>query len=130
MKSDNISTVLDTVRTLFSKHNIESAELDAQIIIEYVLEKDRVFLLSHPDAPVSSEDCLRIDSLAARRAAGEPIAYLTGHKEFYGYDFQVDKNVLIPRPETEYLVEKGLEFLAARSNKNNCLLYTSPSPRD
>lgn len=122
MKSDNISTVLDTVRTLFSKHNIESADLDAQIIIEYVLEKERVFLLSHPDTPVSSEDCLRIDSLAARRAAGEPVAYLTGHKEFYGYDFIVDNNVLIPRPETEYLVEKGLEFLAARSNKNNVIL--------
>jgi len=114
MKSNTICTVLDNVRKLFAKHNIESAVLDAQIIIEHVLEKDRVFLLSHPDTPVSNKDCLRIDSLAARRAVGEPIAYLTGKKEFYGYDFFVNKNVLIPRPETEHLVESATKYLNLR----------------
>jgi len=117
MKSKTISTIIHCTRELFSTNNIESADLDAQIIITHVLRKDRIFLLSHPDTPVSEEECLEIDSLAKRRISGEPIAYLTGKKEFYGYDFFVDRNVLIPRPETEYLIEKGIEFLKFRNSK-------------
>ncbi|MEI7791921.1 MAG: peptide chain release factor N(5)-glutamine methyltransferase [Candidatus Berkelbacteria bacterium] len=117
MKSKTICTILHCTRELFSTNNIESADLDAQIIIAHVLDKDRVFLFSHPNTPVSKEECLEIDSLAKRRVSGEPVAYLTGKKEFYGYDFFVNKNVLVPRPETEHLVERGLEFLKFRNSK-------------
>jgi release factor glutamine methyltransferase len=117
MKSNKISTVLHRTRELFSTNNIESASLDAQIILEHVLGKDRAFLLSHPETPVSREECLEIDSLTTRRVSGEPIAYLTGKKEFYGYDFIVNRNVLIPRPETDYLIENALEYLKLENDK-------------
>ena len=76
----------------------------------------REFLLIALDSDISPSDQLRFDSVIDRRAAGEPSAYITGHKEFYGLDFKVDPRALIPRPETELLVELALEF-AARAYK-------------
>lgn len=114
MKSNTIGVALNSTRELFLTNHIESAALDAQMILEYVLGKDRAFLLSHPELAIDEKERLQIDSLAARRVSGEPIAYLTGEKEFYGYNFHVDKNVLIPRPETEYLVESATKFLNSR----------------
>ena len=72
----------------------------------------REFLLIALDSDISPSDQLRFDSVIGRRAAGEPSAYITGHKEFYGLDFKVDPRALIPRPETELLVELALEFAA------------------
>ena len=77
----------------------------------------REFLLIALDSDVSSSDQLRFDSIIGRRAAGEPSAYITGHKEFYGLDFKVDPRALIPRPETELLVELALEFAARRTSR-------------
>jgi release factor glutamine methyltransferase len=73
-------------------------------------------LYAYPEREVSLEQEQQLLSLIERRAHGEPVAYLIGHKEFYGLDFLVDKRVLIPRPETELLVEAALENIRSRLN--------------
>ncbi|MBV9614874.1 MAG: hypothetical protein JO031_05365, partial [Ktedonobacteraceae bacterium] len=86
----------------------EDARRDAQVLLAYVLEATRATLYAYPEREVTSEQVEHFLQMVARRNAGEPIAYLVGHREFYGYDFLVDKRVLIPRPETELLVEAAL----------------------
>lgn len=84
------------------------ASLDAQVLLSHVLHVERSFLFAYPEHVLTSEQEQQYHALIARRSQGEPVAYLTGHKEFYGLDFYVDKRVLIPRPETELLVEAAL----------------------
>jgi release factor glutamine methyltransferase len=82
-----------------------NARLDAQVLLSHTLHTDRSFLYTYPEKVLTSEQEQQYQALIERRLRGEPIAYLTGHKEFYGLDFIVDKRVLLPRPETELLVE-------------------------
>ncbi len=85
------------------------AGLEAQALLGHVLNRPRAYLLAHPEAALSDADQTQFDTLLARRERGEPIAYLTGQREFYGLEFLVTADVLIPRPETELLVELALE---------------------
>ncbi|MCX6810719.1 MAG: peptide chain release factor N(5)-glutamine methyltransferase [Candidatus Berkelbacteria bacterium] len=101
---------------------ISSAEIDAQILLEFVTKKSREFLLSHPEYELSAKEYKSILKLVDRRKSIYPIAYLTGHKEFFALDFLVTPDVLIPRPETEQLVEIALDFLKARSCKLAAIL--------
>ncbi len=94
-------------------NGIESPRFDADLLLTHVLGTNRALLLAHLDRPLSPEQQARFHKLVARRADREPLAYLLGHREFYGLDFLVDPRVLIPRPETEHLVEEALR-LAAR----------------
>jgi release factor glutamine methyltransferase len=80
--------------------------LDAEILLSFVLRKTKEFILTHPEQELTKKQEAEIKKLMIRRKSGEPIAYLTNSKEFYGLDFYVDKYVLIPRPETETLVER------------------------
>lgn len=80
----------------------------------HVLGCSQEKILTYPDIPLSFEDKSVFWNLVVRRSHGEPLAYITGHKEFYGFDFAVDKNVLIPRPETEILVETVLNHYKSR----------------
>lgn len=89
----------------------EDARRDAQVLLSHVLEVERSIFFAYPEREVMPEQARRFFQLIERRKAGEPIAYLVGHKEFYGHDFLVDKRVLIPRPETELLVEAALSFI-------------------
>ena len=85
-----------------------NARLDAQVLLSHTLHAERSFLYAYPEQVLTSEQEQQYQTLIERRSRGEPIAYLTGHKEFYGLDFLIDKRVLIPRPETELLVEAAL----------------------
>ncbi len=88
--------------------------LDAQLLLLHALGKpqtERTWLLAHDRDPVSAAVQAEFEALVQRRLLGEPVAYLTGHKEFYGIDLQVDKRVLVPRPDTETLVGWALEVL-------------------
>lgn len=104
-----------TIREVLSGSLVES--IDAEILIGHVLGKSRSWILAHDDERVSSAQKQRIDALLARRKSGEPIAYITGMKEFYGRDFLVTPDVLIPRPATESIVRLALEFLKGDTPK-------------
>ncbi len=84
--------------------------LDAQVLLGHVLQVERSTLFTFPERPLTPEQEQRYQMLIERRKAGEPVAYLVGHKAFYGRDFLVDQRVLIPRPETELLVEVSSEY--------------------
>jgi release factor glutamine methyltransferase len=83
----------------------ESARLDAELLLGHVLGTDRTAILAHPEAPIGDGSVERYAQLLDRREAGEPVAYIRGMKEFRGLAFGVDPRALIPRPETERLVE-------------------------
>ncbi|HEY4065497.1 MAG TPA: peptide chain release factor N(5)-glutamine methyltransferase [Burkholderiaceae bacterium] len=87
--------------------------LDAQMILGAQLGQSRSWLIAHDDALLSGEQADAVRAALRRRAAGEPVAYLLGEKEFHGLRLEVDANVLVPRPDTEVLVDWALELLAA-----------------
>lgn len=86
----------------------DTPRLDAELLLAHVLGKDRVYLYAHADQHLSDEDRTRYERLIERRRRREPVAYLVGSRSFYGLDFTVDSRVLIPRPETELLVETAI----------------------
>ena len=89
--------------------------VDARALLRHVIDCDEAWLISHPDRQLSAKEQEAYATLRARRAAGEPVAYLTGEREFYSLAFNVTPAVLIPRPETELLVEAALEHLPVDS---------------
>ena len=87
------------------------APLDADVLLAHALGITKEALYAHPEVALTGEEAARVAALVARRAAGEPVAYLRGFKEFHGLALAVDPRVLIPRPETETLVEAALAFV-------------------
>lgn len=85
--------------------------LDAEVLLAHILKRPRTWLIAHHDEPVSDSDAHRFEAAVIRRKTGEPAAYITGQKEFYGRTFFVTPDVLIPRPATEELVTCALDFL-------------------
>lgn len=106
-----LNEVLKKTIQFFKDKKIESARLDAEILFAYGLNLKRIDLYVQHDRPLSESELNVCRELVKRRAQGEPIAYITKEKEFFGYPFYVDKNVLIPRPETEHLVEDALMWI-------------------
>jgi len=88
----------------------DSPRLDAELLLVHALGLSRARLIAQFDRVLSPAELTRYRQLIERRRAHEPVAYIVGHKEFYGLDFYVDRRVLIPRPETELLVEKAIEL--------------------
>jgi release factor glutamine methyltransferase len=94
--------------------HVPSFTLAAELLLLHVLGRDRTWLYAHPEEQVSVADIERFFALIARRANGEPTQHLTGKQEFWGLEFEVTPDVLIPRPETEHVIEVALERLAVR----------------
>jgi release factor glutamine methyltransferase len=90
----------------------ETPGLDAQVLLAHILDTSRTWVLSHPDSPLPREHIAELDQAVGRLARGEPLPYVLGHWEFFGLDFLISPVVLIPRPETELLVEHALEALS------------------
>ncbi len=99
---------------LLTQAGQDSVRLDTQVLLEHVLGIDRATLYAYPEREMTEEQEQRFLSLIERRKKDEPIAYILGHEEFYGLDFIVDRRVLIPRPETEMLVENALRIVRER----------------
>lgn len=93
------------------KAKIDSAALDAEVLLSFVLKKDKTFLFSNSEKKLTNRQLEKFKKLILRRRKFEPIAYIINNKEFYGLDFYVDKNVLIPRPETELMVEESIKII-------------------
>jgi release factor glutamine methyltransferase len=91
------------------KRGFSSPRLDAELLLCHVLQQDRIKLILEAERPLEKNELTRYRELFQRRRAGEPVAYLLGVREFYGRPFRVDRRVLIPRPDTETLVEVALE---------------------
>ena len=92
-------------------HGSESARLDAEILLAHARGCPRIQLYTNYDQPLTDTQRATMRDLVKRRAAAEPVAYLVGHREFFGLDFRVTKDVLIPRPDTETLVVDAIETL-------------------
>jgi release factor glutamine methyltransferase len=101
---------LARVRGILANSNIEDAPLEGEILLRHVLGMSRSQLYTDLDIDLTPAQEKALEALLERRVQGEPSAYITGHREFYGLDFHVDRRVLIPRPESELLVEKALEL--------------------
>ncbi|MFZ5880062.1 MAG: peptide chain release factor N(5)-glutamine methyltransferase [Chloroflexota bacterium] len=91
----------------------DSPALDAQVLLAHQLGQSRAWLLAHPELELSAPQLDSVEADVSRLEAGEPLPYLLRHWEFYGLDFNVTPDVLIPRPETELLVEKAIAWLKA-----------------
>jgi len=96
------------------KCDVPSAPLAAELLLMHVLQCDRTWLYAHPESELSPEDAAAYAQLIERRSEGVPTQYLTGRQEFWGLEFEVGPGVLIPRPETEHVIEVALERLSAR----------------
>lgn len=93
-----------------------SPRLDVELLLSHVLQKPRAYLIAHSEEEPSGIQLENFEQLLTKRKMGVPIAYLTGHQEFWSLDFLVNESVLIPRPETEILVETILEKFSAKQN--------------
>jgi release factor glutamine methyltransferase len=116
-----VGRVLAWATADFRSRAIETARLDAELLLGLALGLDRIRLILEHQRPLAPEELSRYRDLIKRRRGGEPIAYIRGEREFYGLPIRVDPRVLIPRPDTETLVEVALERTRARSMFGNAL---------
>jgi len=110
----DVRTALKQGLAQLREARVPSFTLAAELLLLHVLGRDRTWLYAHPEEQLSSGDADRYFALIARRANGEPTQHLTGKQEFWGLEFEVTPDVLIPRPETEHLIEVALDRLAVR----------------
>jgi len=103
---------LNRARAYLERHEADSPRLDAEVLLAHVLDCTRLDLYVGFDRPLGAGEVERYRTLIQERGRGMPVAYLTGHREFYSLDFAVSPGVLIPRPETEHLVEAALGIVA------------------
>jgi len=106
-----VRSVLQWTTDFFARHDLASARLDAEVLLAHVLEQDRLALYLHYEDTVPGAALQAYRHLIRRRVNHEPIAYITGMREFYSISFAVEPSVLIPRPETEHLVEYVLDHV-------------------
>ncbi len=106
--------------TALRKSGLADARREAGTLLMFALECDRAYLVTHSDERIADDRLARFRQWVARRAACEPLQYITGRQEFYGLEFEVTPAVLIPRPETELLVETALELLRDASQPHIC----------
>ena len=104
-----VSSFRDRLREIDQPHQI------ALVLLAHVLGKPKTWLLAHPETHLTKAQANQMESLLCRLEAGEPLPYLLGKQEFFGLEFEVNPSVLIPRPETEFMVETALSWLAVQS---------------
>jgi release factor glutamine methyltransferase len=106
----NIKEVLANTEDFFKKNNIDNPRLDAEVLLAELLDMERIKLYVNFDYPLKEDEIAKYREMIKLRAKRIPVAYITGHKEFMSLDFYVNQNVLLPRPETEILVEYLIDY--------------------
>ena len=102
------------VRLRLQETGVEEAHLEADVLVRHVLSLERADLLARPETPLAPAQAATLEGLLARRERREPLAYVLGRREFHGLDFRVTPAVMVPRPETETLVEEALAWARSR----------------
>jgi release factor glutamine methyltransferase len=105
-----ISETLDDLRQRLTQVS-QSPDLDSQVLLAHVLDKSRAWILAHPENSLTNEEILALEAAATRLETGTPLPYVLGQWEFFGLKFRITPETLIPRPETELLVENALTWL-------------------
>jgi release factor glutamine methyltransferase len=116
-------TIADALReaaTTLRVAGVGEARREAGSLLSHATGRDRTFIITHADESLTPDELSALRAAVSRRAAGEPLQYITGRQEFYGLEFEVTSDVLIPRPETELLVETALELLKDRPSPLLC----------
>lgn len=108
---------MPTIFDLRKKYYGRIDQLDFDLILEAILKKSRTFMLAHPEYALNTRQKNKTEAFIRRRLKDEPLAYILGEKEFYGLAFFVNKNTLIPRPETEMIVEEVIKKASEQKNK-------------
>ena len=116
----NIQLAIKKGQLILNSKKIKTAELDSHILMSKVIDKEKKFLILNPEEKISKKNLDNFNTLINQRANGKPVAYLIKKKDFWKYEFVVNQDVLIPRPDTEILVEKALE-LTKNKHKLNIL---------
>lgn len=111
MDLTTVKKAVDTANEFFVANDVPSPRLNAELLLMFVLGRDRAYLFTYPERPLNADEMTRYEEVIRERARGCPTQYITGHQEFWGLDFIVSPAVLIPRPETEHVIETLLELL-------------------
>lgn len=112
-----LKEILDKTTQFFKDKGVETPRLDAELLLAHGLKLERIQLYLKFDQPMKEEELATLRELVRRRAQGEPVAYILGYREFYKYRFEVNSAVLIPRPETEHVIEEVMAW--AKNQKSN-----------
>jgi len=125
METWTIQRLLNWITGHFTEHNVDSPRLSAELLLSHVLDLKRIDLYTQFEKVVGHEHLNKLHDLVKRCAAQEPLAYLIGRCEFYSLDIKVTPDCMIPRPETELLAEKAIDFVRKREGKQSiCDLCT------
>jgi release factor glutamine methyltransferase len=119
-----ISSALEQAAGKMEAADVADARLQAASLLAFTLNKDRTFLITHPDDELTDIQLRNYQTFIERRAGREPFQHIVGKQEFYGLGFEVTPDVLIPRPETEILVEKAIELLRSKERPRICEIGT------
>jgi len=103
---------------ILEEHKIKSALLDCEILLSLAIKKDRKFIILNPNHEIKEKNFLHFKRLINERLKGKPIAYLIGKKEFWKYEFCINENVLIPRPDTELIIDEVLKIFKHKNKIN------------
>ena len=114
--SESIGEALRQASQALDHAGVTEARREASSLLSHVIRKDRTFLISHAEDQLGDAELREFADAISRRAAGEPAQYITGMQDFYGRSFRVTRDVLIPRPETELLVEAALQVMNANAS--------------
>jgi release factor glutamine methyltransferase len=112
----NVAENIQIAAQALQESGVNEPRREAGSLLAFALRKDKAFLIAHPEYELSSEEETRFRQVLRRRAGREPFQHITGRQEFFGLDFIVTKDVLIPRPETELMVENAIEILRGKEN--------------
>ena len=115
---NTIRDILNWAAEYLKSRNIPSDRLDSEVLLSFILKKDRTYLYTNSEKPILPEEHKKFKELIERRGRREPLSYITGEKEFWSLKFKVSRDTLIPRPETEILVQAVLDIIK----------YPSPPP--
>ncbi len=113
MMSVSIAEAIREAEETLRRAGVPDARREAGSLLQHVIERDRTFIITHAEDLISTEEQVSFQRCVARRAEGEPLQYITGRQAFFGLEFEVTKDVLIPRPETELIVETALPLVAS-----------------